>query len=115
MILTVILPDGQGLLSVADDVLVFDGFTYVPPSVALYVELFRTPVEALSLPWREVTTILETAVRIRARVVDRNPVPADTDPDVIVVPDPTGGECVCGITCAGTQLQFVKVHTLEIP
>lgn len=116
MILTAQMPDGMKVnLDVADATLVYNGFTFVAPAEATYVALYMLPVDALSADHRGVRDILITERSIRARVTQKNQtsVPS-TDPLVIAAPDPSGGECVCGITCHGTVLRFVTV-TQEIP
>jgi hypothetical protein len=45
------------------------------------------------------------------RVCWREPVDTEQYPNenVITQVDPSGGQCVCGITCSGTNLSFVQV------
>lgn len=113
MIITALMPGNvQIALDVADGFLVFDGREFVNPQYLSYIELYTLPVTALSAEHRNITLALETSVRIRALVISKNStsVPV-TDPAVIAEPDPTGGECICGLTCKGTDLRFVTVTT----
>jgi hypothetical protein len=110
MIITVQLPNGTATLGVAEDLLVFDGEQFVDPTNAAYLELFSIPVEALSSGFSSLAVTLSAAVRLRANVLGLDPtvVPV-TDPSVVIAVDPSDGKCICGITCAGTNLRFVIV------
>lgn len=117
MILTVLMPDqSQVNVTVADDTLVFDGMDFLEPERIKYVVLYKMPVAAVSLPFDDIASVLLSAsVRIRALVLNRflNPY-VGTDPKVVVVPKPVeGDQCVCFVTCKGTELRFVQVHTVE--
>lgn len=112
MIITALTPGNASLqLDVADGLLVFDGRSFVEPSKLSYIELYTLPVEALSAEHRDLVEPLLTRALMRALVVGKNPqsVP-DTDPSVIVAPDPPDGNCVCALTCSGTDLRFVTVY-----
>ncbi len=111
MIITVLLPSGdKALMDVADNVLVYDGSEFTVPTVNKYVMLYTLAVSALSAPYKDTVLALQTAVQIRAMVtaIDQSSVP-DTDPSLVSTPDPSEGLCICGITCAGTDLTFVAV------
>jgi hypothetical protein len=113
MIITVLLPSGNtATLDVADNVLVFDGSEFLTPKTGSYVMLYALDVAALSMPFKDVAAQpLLAAVKIRSIVksVDNTSVLV-TDPLLVAAPDPSGGLCICGITCAGTDLAFVKVQ-----
>jgi len=112
MLITVQLPNGTASLAVADNTLVFDGFDFKTPSELKYAELYSLPVAAQSVPYKDVPEqVLLTAVRIRALVtnVDATSEPT-TDPSLEAVPDPSNGQCVCGLTCNGTELRFAVVQ-----
>lgn len=110
MIITVQMPTGTATLGVAEGLLVFDGEQFVEPAHAAYLELFAIPVEALSAGFMSLAVTLSAAVKIKAVVIGVDPtvVPV-TDPSVVVAIDPTDGQCVCGITCSGTDIRFAVV------
>lgn len=114
MILTLLMPNMRtATMDVADGVLVFNGDEFVRAAHLQYAELYIAPVEALSLNYKGLPALqLLTSVRYLARVIGSNPTQViETDPQLVAVPDPSNGMCVCGITCQGTELQFVTVHT----
>lgn len=112
--LLVLLPDNtQALLKIADDTLVFDGQTFVDPLIAKYVMLHTVPINALSLTFKEAATaFIISSPFVRAFVLaSASTSEALTTPAVEVAPDPSLGTCICGITCRGTLLQYVKLQT----
>lgn len=114
MILIVLMPDQRQVqLNVADDVLVFDGIDFVDPARLKYVSLYTMPVESFSLPFDDlVSQRLTTAARVIARVLNRFVYPGLPDsPELETAPIPSPGQCTCFITCKGTDLRFVQVHT----
>lgn len=113
MIITVLMPGNhKAILDVADGFLVFDGQYFVEPYYSSYVELYTLPVYALSLEYRDQLPVaLQASVRIRALVINKDPTQVpDTDPSLVVELDPASGQCVCGLTCNGTDLRFVTVY-----
>lgn len=115
MILTVLLPDGsQAELAIADATLVYDGQQFLNPENAYYVALYSVPVEAVSTEYRGFTEDLTAYQSWKCSVVNRDPqTVVDTDPRAIVQPDPALGECICGITCQGTEIRYAQVHIME--
>lgn len=112
MLITVLTPSGNQVnLAIADNTLVFDGLEFKEPQDLKYVELYGVPVEASTVPYKELPQqTLMTAVRIKAIVLGTDPTEASlTDPQVVSVSDPSMGQCICGLTCAGTDLRFVTV------
>lgn len=112
MLITAQLPaGGAAVFGVADGTLVFDGSEFVKPQSLTYAELYGVPVNAQSMPYKELPAqVLSAAVKIRARVLNVDPTEAPTDPTLVTVADPLGGECICGLTCNGTELRFVVVQ-----
>jgi len=119
MILTILMPDqSHAQIQVADTDLVLDGQgQFVEPRFAKYVALFHQPVDALSLPYDGLETrVMQAEVRVSAKVLDQAAYPAaETSPLIVTQPVPadTDGQCVCFVTCSGTELRFVQVHTVE--
>jgi hypothetical protein len=105
----------QVYLAMPDHSLVFDGQNFVRPQDAKYVAListFTTGPFTVPSEWPETQTINQVALTwpnmILAQVIDANSPPI-TGNDLITVTDPHDGACVCGISCFGTELQFVQV------
>lgn len=113
MLITVMLPSGgTASLGIGDDVLVFNGQEFKDPKNLRYVELYGLPVNAKSMPFEGFPSqTLSAAVRIRAKVIsiDADTV-ADTDPSLVTRTDPSGGQCICGLTCNGTDIRFAVVQ-----
>lgn len=111
MQLKVYLPTNKiGILNVADGDLVYNGITFVKPENADYVELRDIPVNALSLEYKGIVEMLLVSQIISAKVIEYIPVAVPvSDPQVIVEPDPSSGQCICFITCSGLNLSYVKV------
>jgi hypothetical protein len=111
MRITVQMPVGTATLDVADNVLVFNGEAYVQPSQALYLDLYTLPVAAVSAPILGLSQALSALVSIRAKVLSLDPtIVPYTDPSIVQAPDPSGGMCVCGVTCSGTDIRFAVVQ-----
>lgn len=113
MLITVTMPDGSSAtLAVGANTLVFDGQTFLEPQLLTYAELYGLPVSAQSVPYKEIPAqVLSTAVRIRAKVLGVDPTDEPvTDPKLVTQPDPTNGQCICGLTCNGTELRFAVVQ-----
>lgn len=116
MILTAILPDKTEVaLDIADGTLVYDGQAFVEPANATYVGLYSVPVDAVSAEHRNVSGgAITTYQSYRCLVLSwDSETDLTTDPRVIVQIDPTGGECVCGITCTGTEIRYAQVYPTE--
>jgi len=112
MIITVLLPSGaQATLGVAENTLVFNGQDFVTPEDLQYAELYTVPVQALSMPYRQLSSLmLSTMVKIKALVTAKDPtVVPTTDTQLVAADDPTLGQCLCGLTCSGVDLRFVTV------
>lgn len=79
--------------------------TLVEPSTS---SQFQTGTEPSSL------AALVTSQQQEVRICWREVVAQQTNPDtgVIEVPDPSGGNCVCGVTCLGPDLAYVQVQNI---
>lgn len=104
----------QQVIDVDSTDLVLSKGEFVPvqtaPSITLigatYTSQF-TPFGYAPMP----TSALSQTQQDEIRVCWREPVGTDNYPNqnVIVSADPSGGICVCGITCNGTDLSYVVV------
>jgi hypothetical protein len=115
MIITAWYMNRKVLLGVTPDMLVFDGSSWVSPATAKWVALryFGTatseprvyPVqyetEHHPLNWKNYWV---------CRVLSVNP-NGIMPTDVLEVVDPNDGECLCGVTCLGTEYKDIKVYT----
>jgi hypothetical protein len=102
-------------LAIEDDALLFDGFQFVPPAQAKFVWLIAstdtTFWNAAQLPineWQSRVSLIQQSGYI-CEVIDSTGIVIPDPPEVIAIPDPNNGECVCGVTCLGTDLQYVIV------
>lgn len=109
----------QQVIDVDSTDLVLSNGAYVPvqtaPSVTLvgaavdskFTPMNRTPVPSGGLD-------LSQTQQQELRVCWREPVGTDDYPneEVVVATDPSGGTCVCGITCSGTDLSYVVVQNV---
>lgn len=116
MLITALLPDGQQVqLGIAQNTLVFDGTAFKSPSDISWIQLYTIPVAAVSMPYKDVLSqALVAQVTIRAIITEiTDTVSPTTDPRVVSEADPAEGECVCGVTCNGTDIRFANVYYLE--
>lgn len=113
-ILTLQMPARQVVMNVADNTLVYDGQNFVAPEDAKYVMLYDIPVDALSLPFQYPAVHFQTNAANKCAVLAYNgTTEPSTSPEVIHVGDPSMGLCICGITCQGVNLAYVKVTNEE--
>lgn len=116
MLISLKLPDGELTgVEVADDVLVYNGSEFVNIKDAKYVVLYHVPVSAYTQPFRDLATSLIVAnYYVRALVTSKVESPVTTtDPLLVSVADPSGGECICFVTCNGTNLSYVKITNVD--
>lgn len=95
--------------------LVFDGSEFVRPQDAKLVAIVETttvgPIN-LFAPWSETATLPQAALTwtnmwlCTVVAVDQTPI---ADHDVVTVIDEHNGACICGVSCNGTELQYVQV------
>lgn len=103
----------QQVIDVDSSVLIRSNNQFVSPQVAASVDLIMAPVQTMLTPFADAATALMLTLTgyQNVRVCWREPVNSDDNPSnqIVTAPDPTGGQCVCGITCAGTQISYVPV------
>lgn len=100
------------------DLVLSDG-AFLPVQSAPSVTLVGAPVTSAFTPFSPQpippgTLNLSNAQQQEIRVCWREPVGTDQFPneELITNTDPSGGTCVCGVTCQGTNLSFVQVQNV---
>jgi hypothetical protein len=111
--------NAQQVIDVDVDNLIFSNGAFVSPQTATSITISRTPYSASyetfgAFPVTEALTVLS---QDEVGICWREPVGTDQYPNenVVTAVDPSGGVCVCGITCAGTQLSYVVVQNVTSP
>jgi len=109
----------QQVIDVDAGDLVLSNQAFVSPQTAPSVTLVGASYDSTFTPF-SITPVppgglsLLNSQQQEVRVCWREPVGTDDYPnqDLIVEPDPTGGVCVCGISCSGTNLSYVQVQAV---
>lgn len=103
----------QQIIDIPDTALVLSNNQFVPVQVASSVTLVGVPISTSFTPFNssQLPEVLNMSQTQDIRICWREPVTVQTNSDaqVIEVTDPTGGQCVCGITCQGTVITYVRV------
>lgn len=110
--LTLVDPEGGELVvAIEDDALVFDGYKYVRPEHASYATVYEGPILSPTREFYISPMNVYTSFERRLRVLNVEPAGVGPfDPlDVVTAVDPSDGECICLLTCRGTQLSYVVV------
>jgi len=101
----------------SSDVLVFDGNQFVRPQDADYVMLVTVQNVTGDIPgdlYPESNDVNQISAtwnnRFLCKVIGVTSA-AVVGTDVETIVDPNNGQCVCGISCAGTDLQYIQVTT----
>ncbi len=106
----------QSIIDVPSDVLILSGGRFTYPAVAATITLTEQPVTSNFTPHFSgaVADSLATSGQEEVRVCYREPsdIQQYTDTDVVEAVDPSGGSCICGVTCVGTELTYVKVYNV---
>lgn len=106
----------QQIIDVPDTALVLSNGDFVPVQVAQSVTLTGQPIDSEFIPFdaSQMQEALTGAQTQDIRICWREPsdVQQYPDTDVEEATDPTGGVCVCLITCEGTKLTFVQVYNV---
>lgn len=107
----------QQVIDVDTNDLVLSGGKFVPVQLASSVTLIGATYTAQFTPFGYApmpTQNLSQAYQDELRICWREPVGTDDYPNesVIVEPDPASGQCVCGVTCSGTDLSYVVVKNV---
>ncbi len=107
----------QVILKVDDGYLVFDGQEFVYPQDAKYVMLVTQPTNVVyntptPVEYDQFVQYVQLTMRNKwvAKVISWSATTPTGDPDVVEASDPLDGECLCGITCLGTNLSYVRVY-----
>lgn len=105
----------QLVLDVDADDLVLSGSEYVRPQLAQSVTIVKPSTPNWSFqPFAQTVPLdLSMTQTEQVRVCWREPVDDAINPAPIAVPDPAGGNCICGITCSGTKIAYAQVKTLQ--
>ncbi len=116
-----LVPQGgvQQVIDVDASDLVLSAQAFVSPQTAPTVTLVGASIDSVFTPF-SFTPVppgglsLVSSQQQEVRVCWREPVGTEDYPnqDLIVVPDPSGGMCTCGITCSGTDLTYVQVQAV---
>lgn len=121
MIIQTHFKNQQVLLNVPTGNLVFDGSTFLPPEEAKYVQLVQqSDVANFSFPrtdYPEQSALsnpipLELFTGFLCKVIQITSQDDATPDDILNVADPTGGVCICGVTCQGNKIVLVPVTNL---
>jgi hypothetical protein len=108
----------QQILDVPSTSLILSNGQFVSVQVAPSVTLMGVPVQFNFTPFdqAQLSQVLEQAQTQELRICWREPedIQQYPDTDVIMVTDPTGGQCLCGLTCSGTQLSYVQVYNVPV-
>jgi hypothetical protein len=109
----------QQVIDVDSSDLVLSNGTFVPVQVAPSVTLIGATYDSSFTPFSytpvpEGGLNLSQAQQQELRVCWREPVGTDDYPNeqTVVAADPSGGICVCGITCNGQDLAYAVVQNV---
>lgn len=106
----------QQIIDVPYTALVLSNGNYVPVQTAPSVTLVGTDITVPFTPFdtAQIQESITTKQTQDIRVCWREPSDVTQYPDgsVIEATDPSGGTCICTITCNGTDLSFVKVYNV---
>lgn len=106
----------QRIIDVPSTELVLSDGRFMSPSVAPTVTLTKAPTRSVYETFEQDQTQLGliTSQSVELKVCFREPSDLQEyqDGDVVEAFDPTDGQCVCGITCAGTKLSYAQVYNV---
>ena len=106
----------QQVIDVDSTLLVLSQGQFLPVQSAPTLTLVGTPTSSSFDPFTsaQLALTISTEQTQEIKVCWREPVGTDQFPneDVITEVDPSGGTCVCGITCNGTDLAYVMVQNV---
>lgn len=103
----------QQVIDVDVDDLILSNGGFVSPQTAKSITLSGAPFSASFTPFGS-APVTDITYQDETRICWREPVGIDQYPNenVIIAADPSGGVCVCGITCRGIDLSYVVVQTV---
>ncbi len=106
----------QQVIDVDVDDLILSNGVFANPQTAATITISRAPYTASLTTFGSapITGQLTLASTDEISICWREPVGTEEYPNenVIISADPSGGNCVCGVTCAGTDLSYVTVKTV---
>lgn len=108
----------QQVIDVPDSVLILSNGQFVLVQTAPTVTLVGVPVTDTYTPFNaqqmQETLVIQQTQELR--ICWREPIPTQQYPDnnVIEANDPSGGTCVCGITCSGPEITYVQVQNVTV-
>lgn len=107
----------QQVIDVDADDLVLSNQNFVHPQMATSVTLVGSTFDSTFTPFGPAPAALDLTQtqRQELRVCWKEPVGTDDFPneEVVTVVDPSGGQCVCGITCSGNNLSYAVVKAVS--
>lgn len=107
----------QMVLDVPDGDLVLSDGVFVSPETAPTVTVTKPNVSGCFIPFIDGSTMqtLDVMSTQELKVCWRETITTTSNPSPIVVVDPSGGQCLCGITCWGPNLRYVQVVPVDNP
>lgn len=107
----------QQVIDVDVEHLILSNGEFVNPQTASSITLSGAPFSVSFTPFESAPVSdqqLTMTYQDESRICWREPVGIDQYPNenVIIATDPSNGQCVCGITCAGTELTYVIVKNV---
>lgn len=112
--LTLVTPVGATAVDIPGGYLVQDADgDYVPPDAATSVLTYSATLAHPYTPFVDggVPIVIDVPQSFIYGVCRTEEIPAVEFPDdtIPIIPDPTGGNCICFVTCEGTNISYVKV------
>jgi hypothetical protein len=108
----------QQIIDIPATALVLSQGQFVPVQVAPSITLIGATISETYTPFdaAQIQQILTSQQTQELRICWREPVESQqySDNGVIEANDPSGGQCICGVTCSGTEIAYVQVKNVEV-